>query len=482
MDLLWTWFDASEGDEEHPYMLQMEHAASADVVALAELDGTPTVIVGTSVGTVELWDADGGDHRSRRVHSASVHTLLPSRNGTDRTVVTCADDGVRVLNMDTGTVLDVPDSAGMNQVTALLDINGEEHLAIGRAERVEVRSLRNPALPGGLVRSHLHPAGTRLRALAGDGARLLAVAESKYHGVIVLNRIDSAERLAPWEGHDDDVICVAMTGHRDRQFALSLDVSGALHTWDTEDGLCLSTGRYPYAESATAGVVRDRPVAFVGDVRGTARAVDMTDGSVRHSWRWSVRPRHLFWTSLGGRPLLAVRDFTGSLYLADAEHPEQLRRVDVGQPLPVLIRTELSGLGNDGPGFPEVPVFQEEPQVIAALYGLHEGEPVLVRGLESGWVTGHFTADRRLAFSFEATDLPLERLHVARRGGRMRVVTASYDGTIRAWAPFDRSEPLGQVRVPGGTGPLAVSSSGMLAASGSRVSYFDWSASGEETR
>jgi WD40 repeat protein len=494
VDLLWTWFEASGGDEEHPYGLQMQHAATADVVALAELDGTPTVIVGTSVGTVELWDADGGNHRSRRVHAAPVRTLLPSRNGTDRTVVTCADDGVRVLNMDAGTVADVPDSAGVDQVAALLDINGEEHLAIGRAERVEIRSLRSPALSGDPVRSHDRPAGTSLRALAGDGARLLAVAESKYHGVIVLNRIDSAERLAPWEGHDDEVACVAMTGHRGRQFALSLDASGALHTWDTEDGLCLSTGHYPYAESATAGVVGNQPVAFVGDISGTVRAVDMTDGTVRRTWRWPVRPRHLYWTGLGGKPLLAVRDFAGRLFLADAERPEDLRPVDVGQPLPVLTGTDLSGLGTEDLGPPETPDFlaalafpetagpPEEQEVIAAHYGLHEEQPVLVRGFESGWVTGHLGAERRPAFSFDATDLPLERLHVTQSGRRLRVVTASYDGTIRAWAPFDRPEPLGQVQVPGGTGPLAVSPSGMLAASGSRISYFSWASTGEETR
>ncbi|MFI0226382.1 P-loop domain-containing protein [Streptomyces lydicus] len=469
-----------------------ESALECTDIALAEFDGTPAVIVGTSAGTLELWDADGGSHRSCAVHTSRIHNVTPSRNGSTRHVVACADEGVRTLNLDDGCIDDLPASGGVAQPVTLLNINREEHTAIGRLGRVEIRTPRRTT-------SHAPawPDGASLRALAADGPRLYAVAETRHHQAAVLTWISPDQQLSTWEGHDADVVSVALVGHEGRQLALSLSDDGTLHTWDTEDGLCMYSGRHPQALSATAGVLDGEPVAVLSEMHGTARLIGLTDGRTRRAWRWPSELHSLRWIRYQGRDTLCGLDSTG-LALVDAAAPESVRRIrergvtayavgDVGDSsLIALARWDGDLAVLDGRRSREFPVRDgdagEELSVPDALaFGLHDGRPVVVSAFSDGLVTGHDAVSERKVFSFRTGDeVDVLALHTVARGSSFHVVSASYDGAIRVWSPFEWQDPLGEVQVAGQYGQLAVSGAGVLAAYGSRITYFSW-ATGQQT-
>ncbi|MGW2825562.1 AAA family ATPase [Streptomyces sp. NPDC001443] len=471
----------------------MESALECTDIALAEFDGTPAVIVGTSAGTVELWDADGGGHRSRAVNTSRIHSVTPNRNGRARNVVACADDGVRMLNLDDGRIDDLPASGGIAQPVTLLDINGEEHTAIGRLGRVEIRTPR-----GTTSHAPACPDGASLRALTADGPRLYAVAETCRHQAAVLTWIAPDQQLSTWEGHDADVVSVALVGHEGRQLALSLSDDGTLHTWDTEDGLCVYSGRHPQALSATAGVLDGEPVAVLSEMHGAARLIGLTDGRTRRTWRWPSELQSLRWIRYRGRGTLCGLDSTG-LALADIAEPECVRRIrdtsvtayaagDVGDSsLVALGRWDGELAVHDGRRGREFTVrggdIREELLVPSALaLGLHDHRPVVVSAFSDGLVTGHDAVSEREVFSFRTGDEEdVLALHTVARGSSFHVVTTSYDGAIRVWAPFEGPDLLGEVQVAGQYGPLAVSGAGVLAAYGARITYFSW-ATGQQTK
>ncbi|MFF5367995.1 AAA family ATPase [Streptomyces sp. NPDC013187] len=420
-------------------------------VAIAEFDGRPAVIAGTTAGTLEVWDADGTGHRSWPVHSGSVWSVLPSRSGTTRTVACQAYAGVHVVDVDTGTVWDRQQgTADSGHAVALIDVEGEECVVTQHNDRVQVRSLR-----GDLIRSLTSPKDACVLAVTGDGGRLLAVTESRTSQVDVVSQVDSMGSLAPWDGHDGAVIAVALTSNGGRHFAVSLDDQGVLHTWDTTDGLRLSTRRFRNAVSATAGVAGGRPLAFVCDSHGAGWALDLADGTTRYRWQWPRAFEDLSWAQLRGRPVLAIRDGDGQLLVADAENP-----VDV---FPC-------------PG-------EDDADLVTTSSWAHDGEHLVVHtDRAESTVTAFYPADGRRAFSFCAyPDDDLNECHVVEWNRRLCLVTTSSRGTITVWSPFDETDPVAQTRIPGLGGALAVSRAGVLAAADSRIFYFAWaSAEGTE--
>ena len=468
-------------------------------IAIAELDGTPTVLAGTASGTVELWNADGTDHRSRRVHTAPVLKVLPSRSRTGRHVVTCADDGIRVLGLDDGHILVLTASLGPDQPVALLDLNSEEYVATTSNGLVEIRSVVDGTRHS---QRHRYPDGTRIRALGSDGSRLLALAESRDFEVEILNRLDTAGRLAQWDGHDSRVISVALTSHRGRQFALSLSEDGVLHTWDTEDGLCLSSGRFRGAVAATAGVLDGAPTAVVSTGQRTAWVVNLTNGVVRRSGLWDLYPEKLSWHTYRGTSALAAHNAYGITTVVDAAAPQRVLLFAQGQPgvchaigdVGPLTAVAVYSAPPDPSGDSNLPAVMEVHDSLgtssfrvpgglsATAMECHQKTPVLVSGFTDGLVIGRDLISRRIVFSFHNPDGLLHSVHTMPSEDSFHVVTTSGNGTIRVWVPFDGAKMLTQVEVADQMGPIAVSPSGVLVASGSRISYFSWSPVKEEAQ
>ncbi|WP_020124922.1 hypothetical protein [Streptomyces canus] len=461
-------------------------------IAIADMDGTPTVLAGTAGGTLELWNADGTGHRSRKMHTASVRKVLPSRKRSGRHIVTCADDGIRVLSLDDGRVRELTATLGADQPVALLDLNGEEHVATTSDGQVEIRSVLDEPRRS---QRHPYPEGTRIRALGSDGSRLLALAETRDFEVEVLNRLDTAGRLAQWDGHDSQVVSVALTSHRGRQFALSLSKDGVLHTWDTEDGLCLSSGRFRGAVTAAAGVVDGVPTAIVSTGQRTAWAVNLTNGVVTRSGMWDLYPRKLSWHTYRGTSAVAAHDSHGINTVVDAAEPQRVLLFthvqpgvchaigDVGPLTAVTVYSSPPDPGGDSnlPAMMEVHdsvrtlSFRVSGEPAATTMECHQETPVLVSGFADGLVVGRDLVSRHIVFSFHNPDKDLHSIHTMPSEDSFHVVTASRNGTIRVWDPFDGAKMLAQVEVPDQIGPIAVSPRGVLAASGSRISYFSWS-------
>ncbi|MFE7268310.1 hypothetical protein ACFU9B_40995 [Streptomyces sp. NPDC057592] len=455
-------------------------------ITLAEFDGTPAVIVGTSSGTVELWDIDGGGHRSRAVHTSRIHSVTPSRGGTTRHVAVCADDGVRTLNLDDGRIVELPNSGGMAQPVALINVNGEEHTAVARLGRVEIRTPR-----GAVPHAPASPDGASLRALAADGPRLYAVAETRHHRADILSWIAPDRGLSTWEGHDAEVVSIALVGHAGRQLALSLSNDGMLHTWDTEDGLCVYSGRHPQATSATVGVLDDEPVAVLTEaMAGTARLIGLTDGRTRRTWRCPSEFTHPRWIRFEGTDTLCGMS-SGGVALAPLTAPEKVRQVpgehshaytagDIGN-FSLVAYGSWDGTFAvlDGPNTRWFGTVNEDekdlPELDALALGAHEGRPVVVAAYSDGRITGYGVLDECEVFTLDTgDDEGILALQTVAWGSSMRVVAVSYDGVIRAWSPFDGPNALGEVEVGGQYGELAVSGSGVLATDGARITYFSW--------
>ncbi|WSA75348.1 hypothetical protein OG930_06885 [Streptomyces sp. NBC_01799] len=457
-------------------------------IALAEFDGTPAVIVGTSAGSVELWDVDGGGHRSRAVHTSRIHSVTPSRGGTTRNVAVCADDGVRTLNLDDGRIVELPDSGGMAQPVALLNINGEEHTAVARLGRVEIRTPR-----GAVPHAPASPDGTSVHALAADGPRLYAIAETRQHRADILSWIAPDQGLSTWEGHDAEVVSIALVGHAGRQLALSLSGDGTLHTWDTEDGLCLYSGRYPQATSATAGILDGEPMAVLTEaLAGTARLIGLTDGRTRRTWRCSSDFKDPRWIRFTGTDILCGMSSRG-VALAPLTTPEMVRQVpgdhthayaagDIGDFSLVTYGAwdgtfaVLDGLTERWFGAKDENKDEDHLSELDALaLGTHERRPVVVAAYSDGRIVGFDVLDECEMFTLDTGDGEgVLALHTVAWGSSMRVVAVSYDGIIRAWSPFDGPSPLGEVEVGGQYGQLAVSGTGVLATFGARITYFSW--------
>ncbi|WP_460071326.1 AAA family ATPase [Streptomyces sp. YKOK-I1] len=478
VDLEEMWLRSAGRDADWDLQTLLE-IPECTAVAVAEFDGVPAVIAGTSVGTVELWDADGSNHRSQQVHSGVVHSVAPSRDGMTRRVLACSFGSVKVLDAEDGSARELSVGQGQGRAVAAFDAAGDEYVAVGCGNRLEIHSLRD-----GSVRAHPCPEETTLRVLSASGPRLLAVAESLRHDAIVLNRIDSAGRFASWEGHDCNVISAGLVGHQGQQFAVSLSNDGVFHTWDVEDGLCLYSGRTADAVFAIAGTTNGTPVAVLYDRQGSCRAVGMIDGSVQRSWTWPTDLMDLSWFRYRGGDVLCGWDPYDGLLVADAARPEKVRTYHAVGSLSAYTVGDVGPLSvialATSDGFVKVKsetgtqTFAYDTEQTALALGLNADRPILVAVSSEGLITGRDLLDGHEVFSLPTGHSDVLSVDTMAHGQSFYAVSASPDGTISVWAPFDDVQQVGQVEVSGELSSVVVSRKGVLAAFGSRVSYFSW--------
>ncbi|MFF7127212.1 AAA family ATPase [Streptomyces sp. NPDC008240] len=504
MDVLASWLcgmeaDDSVGDLWEPDLDITGYDCTA--VAACDLDASPVVIAGAIDGALHVWNVDGSRHRTFPGGSQPV-TLLRVLDGPGGPfVVAGAADGARAWDIGTGSHQLLPKAGASPTGTVLFDRDGRPcFVCAGTGSAVEAHRLDDPQPTSSRLLQIRVKA--RILALATDSHQVAAVGMAPSGTIFLSHTQDSpAPFLAPWAGHDREVVTVAV-GAADphgRVPAVSVDLSGHFQIWDAATGTAVLSGALPGITAAAAGTLDGAgAVALAYTARGQRclEIIDLTENRRRIELRDSVDAMSI--DDTGITPGITLQTAVGMFVLhPDAELPTytSLPTLDEMDPLPVacyaLARCSgqeitVVAYGSDSLarhwGRLTVHTPPEGARVLATLdetitcvaAGPWDGRDTVAVGTESGEVIILLLATGEELCRFLAHDITTATVDFVHTQGSDLLVTSGEDDCIRVWDPQPASGLLSETSFPDSLARISVCGDGVFAGFGERVAFFGW--------
>ncbi|MGW7291740.1 WD40 repeat domain-containing protein [Streptomyces xiamenensis] len=501
LDVLASWLcgmeaDDSVGDLWEPDLDITGYDCTA--VAACDLDASPVVIAGAVNGALHVWNVDGSRHRIFPGGSQPV-TLLRVLDGPEGPfVVAGAADGARAWDIGTGSHQLLP-GAGASPIGAVLfDRDGRPcFVCTDTGSAVQAHRLEQPQPTSGRLLQVRVKA--RILALETDSHQVAAVGVAPSGTVFLSHNQDSpAQVLAPWAGHDRDVVTVAI-GAADPHGsvpAVSVDLSGHFQIWDAATGTAVLSGGLPGIITAAAAGTLDGAgavaLAYTAHGQRCLEIINLSENRRRIELKDSVDAVSIDDTGI------TLQTAVGMFVLhPNTEHPTytSLPTLDEMDPLPVACHALARCSGQDITvvvygsdsltrhwGRLTVHTPPEGTRVLATLdetitcvaAGPWDGQDAVAVGTESGEVIILLLATGEELCRFLAHDITTATIDFVHTQGSDLLVTSGEDDCVRVWDPQPAGGLLSETSFPDTLARISVCGDGIFAGFGERVAFFSW--------
>ncbi|GGK56618.1 hypothetical protein Ppa06_10250 [Planomonospora parontospora subsp. parontospora] len=256
------------------------HSKSISAVAVAQLNGRPIIISGSWDNTIRMWDPTTGKQigESLTGHTGWVYSMAVTQLDSRPIIVSAGSDNtMRVWDITTGKQIGDPytiNGYGNTALVAVAQIDGRPVAVSGGGDTVQVWDLATGRQIG---QAFENPRRAKSLAVAQlDGRPVIISGEEKF--VRVWDLTSGTQIGQPFTGHTFDVIGVARTQIDGRPVIVSASWDRTVRVWDPVTGEQVGKSfAHPHeVNSMVVARLGDRPIVVSGGYDKAIRVWDLT--------------------------------------------------------------------------------------------------------------------------------------------------------------------------------------------------------------